>query len=564
MINNIRYNRLYNQLEEIKNQTITSLKKYGKTSSIQSILTRLEEDKKRNDIKVAFVGQYNAGKSTIISALTGNKDILIDSNVATDISQEYDWNNIKIIDTPGILAGKVESHDEVTKAALSEADLIVYTLTSQLFDDVIFDNFIDLAYKQNFKNKMLIAINKMSMERGEFATLKKNYLESLRTVFKEKKFDFDFDIVFIDAFDYIEGVDENEPELIELSQFESFTNKLDAFIKEKGLIQKSFDTPVRIIQEEIGMAALDETDPSFALVLRKYENRLTRHKRELVQEVKAINYELKDKIITKGYAITSMNEFTQEEFDQLQKEFQEYIEIEWSSSISAIEAVIVEKQLDLSRELTEIFNDEDVVIYTEGLDFTIDKIKHTADFDDSSISSKKALIEKLKVQAGSLSTYAGTSGSANFIAKAGEVAGSQGHKMVYDTGKFFGMKFKPWQAVKISGKIGNAAKFAGPALAVFALGIDIYGVYKDEKKAKEISVAKTKMNSQYGEIASDIAKDVEIKFKEYVKENIDSKLNEFQKQQMEIIDKEKKNSEFLNRVSELNSEYIDFIELINE
>lgn len=564
MNNNTKYNKLYDQLENIKNNTIESLKKYGKTDSIQSILKRLEEDKKRNNIKVAFVGQYNAGKSTIISALTGYKDILIDSNVATNVIQEYNWKNIKIIDTPGILAGKVESHDEVTKAALAEADLIVYTLTSQLFDDVIFDNFIDLAYKQNFKNKMLIAINKMSMESGDFNTLKKNYIDSLKAVFREKQFDFNFDIVFIDAFDYLEGVDEDEPELIELSHFEKFTKKLDVFIKEKGLIQKSFDTPVRIIQEEIGMAALDESDPSFALVLRKYENRLTKHKKELVQEVKTINNELKDKIISKGYAITSMNEFTQEEFDQLQKEYQEYIEAESTTAMSVIESLIAEKQIELNRELTEVFNDDDVVVYTENLDVTIDKIKHTADFDDSSINSKKVLIDKLKAQAGSLSNYAGTSGSASFIAKAGEVAGSKGHKLVYETGKFFGKKFKPWEAVKLSGKIGNAAKFAGPALAVFSLGIDIYGAYKDEKKAKEISVAKTKMNSQYIEIANGVAKEVELKFQEYVKENIDSKLNDFQKQQMEIIDKEKKNSEFLNRISELNSEYVDFIELINE
>ena len=52
------------------------------------------------------MGQYSSGKSNIISALTGRKDIKIDANVATDIVSEYLWNNIVLMDTPGILAGR--------------------------------------------------------------------------------------------------------------------------------------------------------------------------------------------------------------------------------------------------------------------------------------------------------------------------------------------------------------------------------------------------------------------------------------------------------------------------
>lgn len=56
------------------------------------------------------------------------------------------------MDTPGILAGKVEAHDERTKAALKECDLIFYVLTSQLFDDVVFNNLqVERRNHQNSK-----------------------------------------------------------------------------------------------------------------------------------------------------------------------------------------------------------------------------------------------------------------------------------------------------------------------------------------------------------------------------------------------------------------------------
>ena len=43
-------------------------------------------------IRVVFIGQYSSGKSTIISALTGNQNIRIDSDIATDIATDYNRN----------------------------------------------------------------------------------------------------------------------------------------------------------------------------------------------------------------------------------------------------------------------------------------------------------------------------------------------------------------------------------------------------------------------------------------------------------------------------------------
>lgn len=259
------------KLQELVDKTNKILDETNNKELKEKLEKELNALKQRTDLKVAFVGQYNSGKSTIISALTGNKDIKIDANVATDTVSQYKWNNIVLLDTPGILAGKLERHDQNTKEALKDSDLIVYVITSQLFDDIIFENFIDLAYTQALKDKMLIAVNKMSMERGEFEVLKKNYYESIKDIFKERGYDFDFEIVFMDAADYIEGVEDDDNYFIEMSNFNKFITTLNDFVSKKGLIKRQFDTPVRLLRSIISDIALAEFDPNLqALLIWKY------------------------------------------------------------------------------------------------------------------------------------------------------------------------------------------------------------------------------------------------------------------------------------------------------
>ena len=209
---NLKIAELSNKLQTLINKTYELLEKTNNIELEKKLKAELEALRNRTDLTVAFVGQYSSGKSTIISAITGNKDIKIDANVATDKVSEYRWNNIVLLDTPGILAGKVARHAAHTKEALKKCDLIVYVITSQLFDDIIFENFIDIAYNQALKDKMLIAVNKMSMEAGEFEELQKNYTTSIKSIFAERGYNFDFEVVFIDAADYIEGVEYNDDE----------------------------------------------------------------------------------------------------------------------------------------------------------------------------------------------------------------------------------------------------------------------------------------------------------------------------------------------------------------
>ncbi|OZH55808.1 hypothetical protein AFK68_02180 [Hydrocoleum sp. CS-953] len=158
-------------------------KKEQLTTIRKKLRQELKEYREEGAIKVAFVGQYSAGKSTIISALTGKRDIKIDADIATDKTTNYDWNSIKIIDTPGLFTERQE-HDEITYEAIKKADLLVFCLTYMLFDSVTVENFKKLAYDKGYRWKMMLVINKMSDEAGEEEEKIANYRYSLTEALK--------------------------------------------------------------------------------------------------------------------------------------------------------------------------------------------------------------------------------------------------------------------------------------------------------------------------------------------------------------------------------------------
>ena len=53
-----------------------------------------------NPISLVFAGQYSAGKSTILKALTGIKTIETGEQITTQVAHTYDWNGLRGIYHP--------------------------------------------------------------------------------------------------------------------------------------------------------------------------------------------------------------------------------------------------------------------------------------------------------------------------------------------------------------------------------------------------------------------------------------------------------------------------------
>lgn len=466
------------RLSRLEAKTRTLLKETNNTELTCKMDSELAGLQDRKELRLAFVGQYSSGKSTIISALTGRKDIKIDANVATDHVSEYKWNNIVLMDTPGILAGKVESHDESTKAALKECDLIFYVLTSQLFDDVLFNNFIDLAYNQHFADKMFIVVNKMGMESGEFDQLVDNYTISLEKIFSERGYELkNFPIAFIDAADYMDGLDENDNEFVQLSNFEHFIDMLNVFVARKGMIKKQFDTPVRIFQsylKDIAVTAVDKTlSDIFNQLEQKLRHSLSDLKRDTRNNLSSFASMAMSKVISLSNDIGGIDEndwkYRQE---ALNSELQSII----SNTSAKIEDTINSNYERLMNDVNDFCGKDSLVKYSGEIDMKLASPNISIE-EQKNLSIQKKALDFLKrggVQIGNMAP--------NVTKLAGgisQASGSALHKMVLDVGHFFGKSFGPWQAVRWASNIAKVAKFGIP---IASAGIEIWMQFREDSK----------------------------------------------------------------------------------
>jgi integration host factor subunit beta len=112
----------------------------------------------RSNLKLVFVGYHNAGKSSLLNALIGEKDFFPTGPVPTtkEIYAE-DWKNLVLVDTPGI--DSMEKKDEeLARHTIKSADIAVFVTTSESELDRIEIDFLRDIIKNN--KKILLVVNK--------------------------------------------------------------------------------------------------------------------------------------------------------------------------------------------------------------------------------------------------------------------------------------------------------------------------------------------------------------------------------------------------------------------
>lgn len=558
----INFAKYQERLMALKDKTVNLLSETDNEVLIPKMLEELSTANDRKELRLAFVGQYDSGKSTIISALTGRKDIKIDSNIATDVVSEYRWNNIVLMDTPGILAGKVEAHDEATKKALKDCDLIFYVLTSQLFDNVVFNNFIDLAYNQHFADKMFIVINKMGMESGDFKQLSDNYTISLEKIFSERGYNVhDFPIAFIDAVDYIDGQNENDSEFIELSNFEHFIDKMNAFVAQKGVIKKQFDTPIRILQSYLKNIMVSSVDKTLSDFYTQFEMKLSHSLSEMKRDVNNVLSSFDSSAMSEVISLSNDIGYVKEE-DWKRKQIclDNNLKTIISNTSAEIERTIQQNYERLLSEINEFGEKDSLVKYSDELDAKISSPTISIE-EKKSLTMQKKSLELLKLGGAKVSSLAPDVNS--LFGGVSQASGSSLHEIVLNVGHFFGKSFKPWQAVRWASNIAKVAKFGIP---VIATGIDIWMQFReDSKENQRLNQIKDSRNQFVTTYQTEINK-IKSKFEHYlnyVLENYVNKRNEINRSKEVLIQTSKRNDQISHAINELEGEYVDFIEIVD-
>lgn len=494
-------------------------------------------------LTVAFVGQYNAGKSTILRVLTKREDIVIDSDVCTDTVTAYDWNGVRLVDTPGIHAGYPD-HDERTYAAIDHADLLVFVVTNELFDDTIGRHFRDLAFARQHARRMLLVVNKMGQDPGTPET-KRSDIEKVTSPMSAA----DLRAVFIDARSWLEAQGasfDDEADLLEIANVGSLVSALNAFISERGLTGR-LSAPLFAMRgvAEQGRALLSTDFPeeraALELLHRKRSILLASRSRLRIAMGGVVASAVSD-IGTYGDEVAEAIEpgKTEKDVASLHADAQRRAS-QRSETLSNEARACVEHELaDLRRQL-EALRDGVLARELRGrVDSSSPGDPHgiVGEFGTPSwrarpkeevLAEWPATAKKVGDVANNIGSWAarwatGPAAEGAAIGSATAARGSQAHQVVYNVGKFFGVKFQPWGAVKVARAVGNAGRVIAAVGGVLAVVAQIAEDRQQEQHRIQLRNARDGVRSAYRDSALSVQTAFWAQFESFLAEFYDSEL----------------------------------------
>ncbi len=509
---------------------------------------KLKEVMEEKRIVITFIGQYSAGKSSIVSALTNRNDIKIDADIATSSATEYILDDqIILVDTPGLYTGNQE-HDDITLEAINKSDMLVYCITNELFDSITIKDYKKWVYEKNYRNKMLLVINKMSREVGEYENLKENYIESINRALNPYDIQ-DVTSTFIDAKDYLEGVTYDDEEFIEISRMDDLKNKINKIAAEKGILSK-LDTPIKAISNLIDEALKNSLD-----------NKLDRNQLELVNSILSELEDTKSIIrrkmrVTVSENLSIIESYANKKAVQIGSESFEFNEYEFNSLIEKtclkindeINEILQEENEYLKNKLEDIYDSNLMKVYVRDVEALITSGK--SDITDLNRIEKSKNIFKIFNSfdiSGAVSKH-----SIKLGATSSQVSGTELHKLVKFVGGKINYKFAPWQAV-------NIAKNIGKVLGVVGIGLQVFSVVanatddSEEKAYREIQKARQSFKENIDEVLSGLEREYNNMIDETLK-SYGEMIGSVKEEKEESLKSLDRNSSYINRLERINEE----------
>jgi len=541
-------NEIENKIKTIEDDRIKDLK--------ISFFEELRFNKEKAKIDIAFVGQYNAGKSTILKALTGIEDIQIGQNIVTTEAKAYAWDNCIVYDTPGICTER-KDHDLISIDYMNKADLIVYVTTFSGFDNLIGNNFRKIAFDENRKEKIMLVVNKKSIEKEEN---QENMINDIKKVIYPLSID-EVKLTVIDANEYLDSMKKENKEfsnqLIEMSAFDKFISNLNDFVNEKGFLGRYIsllNISENYISKIIDVMTSDDND------LMKTQELLRQEKFILESSVDKlkINYKVRvDKLFNEinkcGYEIATMigSDIEHKEIMNENKKKLDYIQ-EYCELANDELLNIIKNEIEELNNSLKMLTDGDLF---KELNLTTQRIDFNVKLTDIRLGDRLKQLPDILTNIGNVFKNAATNATVKGGNSLKNVAGSDMHNIVLKVGDFLGKDFKPWEAVKIADKIGKIGKLAGAAGIVLGPAIAIWEEIAENKYKKSLSKARSDVKNNYYEIAKGIKDNYNINLMENIIPAIYKlRMNEIKDSMKELRSKELSKNKIIETLFGLEKE----------
>ena len=534
-------------------------------------------------LTLAFVGQYNAGKSTIISALTNRGDITIDANVCTDTVTAYDWDGIQLLDTPGIHAGYPD-HDEQTYRAIDRADLVVFVITSELFDDVIGGHFRELAFGRSKAQEMVLVVNKVGQDPGT-AEVKRPDIEKVTRPLPLEG----FRTVFIDALAYVDALEERDAEdraeLLEIAGFKNFVSSLNSFVVDRGLMGR-LTTPVFGIGSVAGQAKayldVDAPEERAALeLLSRKQGLFVASRASLRGTLSGLIGAAASDVVAYGDEVAesiepgSTEESVKDRHEGALCRVRERCTRvgEDVDSLVQNELCNLKRQLDslhagvLARELRGRVETALMGTVQKGDDGELGGAEWGAP-EKTVPSDWQSRMRRVGEVANKVGRVAGkwTTGPLQGarIGSATAARGSQGQQVIYQVGKFFGHNFKPWGAVNAARAIGNAGRVVSAVGGVLGVIAQVAEDRQKGRERRELRDARDGVRAEYRKIARAVEENFWSRFNRMATDVYDSDIAAIEASRSAIVGDRDGRTEASETLGELRSEAAQLIRDIQQ
>ena len=515
-------------------------------------------------IRLVFAGQYSSGKSSIIKALTGRNDIPTGAGITTDRVQDYDWNGVVITDTPGIHTSIRPDHDDDSYRAISEADLLVFVISNELFDEHIGQEYRKLTVDQDKGHETIVVVNKMDRHADGNSPESRMILEEALRQPLEPFTPEEMRLTFIAAESAMEAVGEADPEISEMLQAQgnisALVESLNRLVNQKGLSAKHTTrlyTARQVLSE--ALETVPSGDPDADALLLVYNQNI----RAITQSASTIRGEVglaitntKDLIRNAGDEVNDILEL--EGGEKAERRATEIAEIRVKEAVEELDARIARIVLDALPELENRIEQmqqgdlhQSIAVKLGGLGTGTDWAKgmRVIQFLASRLGETAA-----KIATNNAAVSAGITGIGRF-------SGSQGHTAVLAIGRIFGHSFRPWQAVRLTQTIGRAAVVLSVASAVLDIVLEIKEQRDEERRELEALEARQNVRAEFDRIAVQVEREAWNSTESFIGEVLEEPLQEITKARDDLdLAREHRNS----HLASLNSVRKSVDELIKQ
>lgn len=541
----------YQGLRSIIDESIDILRTQHPKASLPWFqrLETLQENLYNTDcLRITLIGEFSSGKSSIISALTG-EEIFIDADVATSAIHEYPWRDAVLVDTPGVQANDTETnHDQIAREATIGADLVLFVITNELFSPKLVQHlhFVIGDEGLGLLKKTALLINKMDRENNQDDVIVSEVVKALESYNN-------IPIWLCAAGKYIgarSAREELKKRYIRDSRINSLIENINIFMRETGKTGRLV-TP---LQEVIDI--LDQAQSGLI------EDNDAQKELELIRRQKIIINNLNKQLMQ------IRGTWKQKAFSAVMKQAEPQVQkIDATMTDEDFRALFENGLREADGEMGSVYDGlsvEIIAAYNEANSELEELSKSPLSEDVSGIQRKRdervTLDTGLKAPKEKTLLAKGSKSMIDLIKKPlSDIATNpqQLRNVVYEIGKSLGKKFRPWEAIKSGQKLAKAAGKLGKALPFLSFAVDSYINYREEKvkeeKEKHLANSRIALRNAFATQAANLSKDIEQAIEERYLSSVNEAIQELDKKANVVTSSYGARKELAGTISELKS-----------